>query len=276
MIHIIAGCAETLIIRGERRTSTGINSRIPAINMTWEWMILDYKFQETHVATLVREYPRTADVFRSAGIDYCCGGRIPLSEAAGNCRFDPEEVYIAVQQKIEASGHRDGIDMRYMSVPGMIDYIQNKYHQDLNEELVNLTPFVARLAARHGAAQPHLTELRGLFEKFKGEMTGHTADEDDVVFPLIASYANGDKDVTVQEVEYAVHKLVNDHEGTGALLMRMREITEGYELPAAACGTYTLVYSRLEDMEKRTFDHVHMENHILFEKVSDMIKRSEA
>lgn len=233
---------------------------------------MNYKFQEAHVATLVREYPRTADVFRRSGIDYCCGGRIPLSEAAGNCRFDPEEVYIAVQQKIDASDHRDGIDMRYMSVPGMIDYIQNKYHQDLKEELVNLTPFVARLAARHGTAQPHLTELRDLFEKFKGEMTEHTADEDVFVFPLITRYANGDKDVTVQEVEYAVQKLVDDHEDTGALLMRMREITDGYELPATACGTYTLVYSRLEDMEKRTFDHVHMENHILFEKVNDMIR----
>ncbi len=235
-------------------------------------IVLDYKFQEAHVATLVREYPRTADVFRRAGIDYCCGGRIPLSEAADSCRLDPKEVYAAVEEKIQSSGREGGLDMRYMSVQGIIDYIQNKYHADLKEELHNLTPFVARLTARHGGTEPHLVELNALFEKFKAEMTEHTADEDDNVFPLIARYADGGMNIEMSEVKEAVQKLVDDHDGTGEILMRMREITDGYRLPHGACGTYTLVYSRLEDLEKQTFDHVHMENHILFERVTDLME----
>lgn len=233
---------------------------------------MNTELQEKHVADIVKEYPRTADVFRKVGIDYCCGGKISLSEAVERCTFDNEEVFLAVKDKVSRSNDEGGrIDMKYLSISSIIDYIQNKYHKDLKEELTNLTPFVERLAGRHGGAQQHLIELHDLFEKFKEEMIAHTADEDDNIFPLIANYADDADNVSVSELKEAVQKLVDDHDTTGNILIRMRKITDGYQLPATACGTYTLVYSRLEALEKQTFEHVHMENHILFERVNELM-----
>ncbi len=235
---------------------------------------MNTELQNKHVADIVKEYPRTADVFRKVGIDYCCGGKISLSEAVERCTFDNEEIFLAVEDKVDHSSEEAGqIDMKYLSIPSIIEYIQNRFHKDLKEELANLTPFVERLAGRHGEAQPHLIELHDLFDKFKEEMIAHTADEDANVFPLIVNYVDDSENVPNPEVKEAVQKLVEDHDTTGEILMRMRKITDGYQLPENACGTYTLVYSRLETLEKQTFEHVHMENHILFERIDEMMRQ---
>lgn len=70
-------------------------------------------------------------------------------------------------------------------------------------------------------------------------MIAHTADEDLNVFPLIVNYVDDSENVPVPEVKEAVRKLVDDHDTTGEILMRMRKITEGYKLPENACGTCT-------------------------------------
>ena len=233
---------------------------------------MNTELKNKHVAAIVKDYPRTADVFRKVGIDYCCGGKISLIEAVERCDFDNEEIFLAVEDKVNQSSDEAGqIDMKYLSIPSIIEYIQNRYHKDLKEELANLTPFVERVAGRHGGTQPHLLELHDLFEKFKEEMIAHTADEDANIFPLIANYVDDSENVPGPEVKEAVRKLVDDHDTAGEILMRMRNITDGYKLPENACGTYTLVYSRLETLEKKTFEHVHMENHILFERIDELM-----
>lgn len=233
---------------------------------------MNTELQNKYVADIVKEYPRTADVFRKVGIDYCCGGKISLGEAVERCTFDNEEVFLAINDKVSQSNDEGGrIDMKYLSITSIIDYIQNKYHKDLKEELPSLTPFVERVADRHGSRESHLIELHDLFKKFKKEMTAHTADEDDNVFPLIANYSDDTDNVPGPQLKEAVQKLVDDHDTTGNILTRMREITDGYQLPASACGTYKLVYARLEALEKQTFEHVHMENHILFERVDELM-----
>ena len=47
----------------------------------------------------------------------------------------------------------------------------------------------------------------------------------------------------------------------------MREITRDYTLPEEACMTYQLTFKKLEELENDTFNHVHLENYILFPRV---------
>ena len=49
---------------------------------------------QTLVSDIVTAVPQTADVFRSLRIDFCCGGQVPLEEAAKQRQLDRcAEVY---------------------------------------------------------------------------------------------------------------------------------------------------------------------------------------
>ncbi|WP_411842439.1 iron-sulfur cluster repair di-iron protein ScdA [Salinicoccus sp. HZC-1] len=238
---------------------------------------MNQELQEKHVATIVTEYPKTADVFRSAGIDFCCGGKMPLKEAVEASKYDGDEIYLAVDEKISSSnGDSGSIDMKYLSIPSIIDYIQNRYHEDLREELVNLTPYITKVSRVHGENHPHLIQVKELFSKLKSALIEHTDDEDRNVFPKIADYAQNHDYVDDDALQEALQKLLDDHDGAGNILKRMRQIADGFQPPQGACGTYRLVYARLENLEKETFDHVHMENHVLFERVNDLMKKQSA
>lgn len=69
---------------------------------------MNTELQGKHVADIVKEYPRTADVFRKVGIDYCCRGKISLSEAVERCTFDNEEIFLAVEDKVSQSNDEGG------------------------------------------------------------------------------------------------------------------------------------------------------------------------
>ena len=61
----------------------------------------------------------------------------------------------------------------------------------------------------------------------------------------------------------------SEHEQAGEQLVRMRELTAGYALPAGACNSYRALFAGLEELEAETHAHVHLENNVLFLRVLD-------
>jgi regulator of cell morphogenesis and NO signaling len=55
-----------------------------------------------------------------------------------------------------------------------------------------------------------------------------------------------------------------EHESAGSALRRMRELTDGYQVPAAACNTWRALWHGLDALESSMHQHIHLENNILF------------
>ncbi|EPE9872096.1 iron-sulfur cluster repair di-iron protein ScdA [Staphylococcus pseudintermedius] len=216
------------------------------------------------VADIVTHYPKTADVFRKHGIDFCCGGQISLEEAVSN---HPKLSLTPLLQELEDASQQQGEGMQpqYLSVPSLIQYIQARYHDTLREEFKQLTPYVTKLSRVHGPNHPNLVTLKSTFDAFKSAMLTHTDEEDQNVFPKLVRSANGE---TVEDIDAVVQSLVDDHDEAGALLQQMRELTHDFQPPAEACGTWRLVYDRIAHLERETHAHVHLENHVLFPKIT--------
>lgn len=53
---------------------------------------------ETVVSDLVVERPGRSRVFEELGIDYCCGGGVPLAEARAGVGLDPGEVIAELER----------------------------------------------------------------------------------------------------------------------------------------------------------------------------------
>ncbi|EGQ2749232.1 iron-sulfur cluster repair di-iron protein ScdA [Staphylococcus pseudintermedius] len=216
------------------------------------------------VADIITHYPKTADVFRKHGIDFCCGGQISLEEAVSN---HPKLSLTPLLQELEDASQQQGEGMQpqYLSVPSLIQYIQARYHDTLREEFKQLTPYVTKLSRVHGPNHPNLVTLKSTFDAFKSAMLTHTDEEDQNAFPKLVRSANGE---TVEDIDAVVQSLVDDHDEAGALLQQMRELTHDFQPPAEACGTWRLVYDRIAHLERETHAHVHLENHVLFPKIT--------
>ena len=156
------------------------------------------------------------------------------------------------------------INPKFLNVESLIQYIQSAYHETLKEEFKNLTPYMTKLAKVHGPSHPYLLKLQDLYREFRDSMLDHIRKEDEEDF--LNSF-NIVKDKMYKTLKIILEDLINDHEDTGQLLNVMNQLTSDYQTPEEACGTWKLVYQRLQNIERQTHQHVHLENHVLF-KVS--------
>lgn len=124
---------------------------------------------------------------------------------------------------------------------------------------------MTKLAKVHSPSHPYLLKLQDLYREFRDSMLDHIRKEDEEDFPKLIQYSQGQD---VQNIKIILEDLINDHEDTGQLLKVMNQLTSDYQAPEEACGTWKLVYQRLQNIEHQTHQHVHLENHVLFKKVS--------
>jgi regulator of cell morphogenesis and NO signaling len=217
------------------------------------------------VKDIVNELPKTSDVFKKNRIDFCCGGNIPLSEAVAQNKLNMvnllEELKIVFDQY--SNTEKDVTVWIDSDSKTIIDHVITNYHRVSEEELASLSPYVTKVSRVHGDNHPELLKMNELFFEFKKELLEHMAKEEAVVFPLIKQLADG----TVSNREEAITMIIElekEHDYAGEILRQIRAVTSDFELPLDACGTYRLVYARLEALEGLTFMHVHLENNILF------------
>ena len=64
----------------------------------------------------------------------------------------------------------------------------------------------------------------------------------------------------------------HEHEAEGERFVKIAELTNNYEFPDDACGTYQVTYRMLEDFQNDLHKHIHLENNILFPKAIAMEK----
>lgn len=81
----------------------------------------------------------------------------------------------------------------------------------------------------------------------------------------------GSRDVLDQAVQ-VIDRLEAEHDQTGELLKEMRRVSKDYALPEDACRTYTLSFSKLEELEADMFQHIHLENNVLFERLRQSVR----
>ncbi|OWA37555.1 iron-sulfur cluster repair di-iron protein [Saccharibacillus sp. O16] len=225
----------------------------------------------TWVSDIVSEMPRTGDLFRELRIDFCCGGKMPLHQAAGERGLNTEEVLGRIAAIAQEEQERQELKPSSLEPEALIAHIQNKYHAALREELPALTPYVTKLARVHGGHRPYLLRVQEIFSLLKKELLKHTEDEDQHVFPLLTSYFASPSPESAKALKPHLTELESEHEAAGDLLKELREITSHFVPPMDACGTHRLVLNRLEALEKDTFEHIHLENNVLFEQARQTV-----
>jgi regulator of cell morphogenesis and NO signaling len=206
------------------------------------------------VGELAVRYPAAARTFYRLGIDYCCAGRRSLAAACLTAGADPEEVLAAIGA---ATPDGDPATWQSRPMPELIAHIVGRYHEPLRAAIPQLRHLGHRVAHVHAEREPRLVELASVIDGFIDGIESHMAREEQVLFPAIL---RGDR----RFVPMPIAKMSAEHEEHGAVLARLRELTDRYEPPAHACASWRALYAQLAEIEHELMDHIHLENNVLF------------
>lgn len=226
------------------------------------------------VGQLVRQRPDRSRVFENLGLDYCCGGKLPLADACAKAGLDPDQV---VSQILEADAQTDErdrhlVDADAMSLSDLADHIEQTHHAYLRSELPRLDAITSKVAHVHGDKDPRLAEVRAAFVDLRDELTSHMMKEEQILFPAIRAVEAGQ---TIRGIGAPIAVMEQEHDDAGRALERMRELTNGYAVPMDACGTFRALLEGLRTLEADMHRHVHKENNILFPRVRERLGRDE-
>ena len=218
------------------------------------------------VGQLVAERPSRARVFEKLGIDYCCGGKLPLAKACEERGIAPDEVRRQIEDQDLKNTDTSERDWRSASLRDLCDHIEQTHHAWLKEELPRLEFLTGKIARVHGKRHPELIELSHVFQLFKSDMDAHMHKEEQILFPLCRNLESSRAAGAPMSVERPIAVMVHEHEDAGRDLARMRELSNGFSVPSDGCGTWRATYGGLEELETDLHQHVHKENNILFPK----------
>lgn len=225
---------------------------------------------EQRTGEIVKIFPKASDIFRQRKIDFCCSGDRPLIEAVTENSLNGEAVLSELNTAYEKWKNEDNDHINWDVIPlsDLVSHIQTRYHANLSDELLGINALVTKVYRVHGNNHPPLKDLYRLYNELQTELIEHTIKEDNEVFPLIIKYETNPSESLLQEIHEANGTLEDEHDATGDLLKQIREITNDFTPPAGACATFQLTYARLAELESETFDHIHLENNILFQRLS--------
>lgn len=225
--------------------------------------------EEETVGEIAAADMRKAEVLKKLGIDFCCGGKTTLKEAASTIGLSEGEL----RTKLAAADKQGGIpvhlDFNSWDIAFLSDYIKNIHHGYVREFGPILEQLADKVALRHGNEHPELLRLAQHMHAFMRDLYEHLEKEENILFPL----TKGLSSLTKEEIAYIVNELRKEHEDAGAELTAFKQLTKNYTLPANACNSYTYLYDSMKAFEQDLLQHIHLENNILFPKMIDTCRK---
>ncbi|MBI3492569.1 MAG: iron-sulfur cluster repair di-iron protein [Acidobacteria bacterium] len=220
---------------------------------------------------------RTAGVFETFGIDFCCGGRRSLADACRTAAADPAAVIRALNALPPPATVDD--DVTRWPLERLIDHILVTHHAYVRSALPAIARYLEKLHEIHGARHPELTRIATIFEQVIGDLEQHMFKEEQILFPYVRDLArqflqagqpSGAGVSPFGTVENPIRMMEREHREAADELRLIRELTNGYTPPADGCTTYTVCMAELAQFERDLHRHVHLENNVLFPKAVEL------
>ncbi|MBS1684389.1 MAG: iron-sulfur cluster repair di-iron protein [Bacteroidetes bacterium] len=220
------------------------------------------------VGELVAEDYRVALIFKNHGIDFCCGGKRTVERACRDKEISVELIeteIFTIQNQGSAENHK----FNEWSPSFLVDYIVNIHHAYVNNNLGLITEFANKVAKVHGDQHPENIRIADIWLEIAAELTTHMKKEELMLFPYIRKMESEGKvpKSVFGTVVNPVSMMEAEHESVGDLMKEIQALSNNYTPPATACNTYRVLYAKLKEFQDDLFQHIHLENNILFPKI---------
>ncbi len=226
------------------------------------------------LSEIVTQNFKAAAVFEKYNLDFCCGGKKPVSEACREKGLNSSEV-LEELRSINSSGSRAD-NYNEWEADFLIDYIVNNHHAYINKMIPVLSAHTQKIATVHGENHPELLKVAESFGKVYKELKQHMMKEEQILFPFVKQLAAAKRNGRKTEAPYfgtvknPIRMMEAEHQSAGDEMYEIRTLTEDYAIPDDACNTYSVTMQELKDFEEDLHKHIYLENYILFPKAVDL------
>jgi len=229
-----------------------------------------YFNKEQRIGEIAAIFPKATDIFMEYNIDFCCGGDRALDAALKEQNINEGDILEKLNKTYEdfKNKEQEDIDWRRASMTDLIEHIVNKHHSFMKNELPVTGNLLNKILKVHYIDHGEvLSKLNRLFNSLKAEIEEHLIKEEELLFPAIIDYEKNPSIDLLNKALKVMKETEDEHEKAGDILKEMRKITDGYKAPCGACGSFERTYQKLQDIEADLFQHIHLENNILFERL---------
>ena len=233
----------------------------------WWRVKIGRKIMDGHAPTvgeIAASDVRKAEVFRKMGIDFCCGGKQTLKEAARQAGITEAQLEEALEKAPAGRTASPQHDFAGWDPVFLADYIYNVHHRYIREAAPILEGLAIKVAGRHGAQHPELIPLSKGIRDLLQHLLAHLEKEENILFPAIRRKAAGGSSPIV--ISAPIRMMEKEHQEAGDELRQFRQLTRDFTLPSDACNSYTYLFEKIKEFEEDLFQHIHLENNILFPK----------
>lgn len=229
----------------------------------------------TTVRDIALEQPTSIRVFEKFGIDYCCGGRKPLSQACQDRALDLDIVLAALESAVRGNGET-ATEWVSLTLEALCQHIVTAHHEYVRREIPRLWQLAQKVVARHGDTHPELIRIQQLIRHAGEDLIQHLAKEEQILFPAIVNMERGLSSGGPRSlgcfgsIRNPICVMMAEHDAAGEALAEIRRLSDNFTPPQGACPTYTGYFHGLADFERDLHQHVHLENNILFPRALEM------
>lgn len=231
------------------------------------------------VTDIVNRDYRTADIFQRFGIDFCCGGKLPLDIVCKNKAVNLEELKKALNEMSIPYYSSSSMAFNEWSMDFLLDFIVNVHHDYLKKTLPVIDKYISAFAAGHSLKFPFLADLKVELDKLSDVMLPKIQEEEDIIFPYIRQIAHAYQNtesyarLLVRTLRKPLETMMlHNQEFTNNAFSELNRLTSYYNLPADACTTHLVLYNKLQELEKDLSQHIYLENNVLYPKTIAMEK----
>ncbi|MGE4406312.1 iron-sulfur cluster repair protein YtfE [Pseudomonas sp.] len=208
------------------------------------------------LGSLACSIPGATRVLRQYKLDFCCGGNVPLREAAAQHGLDAER--IAAELAALTDHGDDAPDWRSVPANQLIEHILENFHERHRDQFPELIRLANRVEHVHGSRPECPNGLAEHLWTMQQELESHMLKEEQILFPMLQ------RGIGFPQAQGPISVMRYEHQQHGEALERLAALTNDITPPANACNTWRALYRGLEELRSDLMQHIHLENNILF------------
>ena len=166
-----------------------------------------------------------------------------------------------------------------LEINELITHILENHHTYVRENIPILEQFAKKVVASHGDSNPELVKIKKLVTILINELQPHMEKEENILFPNIFNILDfhdnniheNINDPALNTAKNLIIAMIYEHENAVGVVGKIRQTSDDYTPFEGACKTTEAFYFKLKEFQDDLFQHIYLEDEVLFPKVENLI-----